>query len=65
MKIDVELDDFEVDTLASLLHTEIRKNTAEAKLQFLTKEISKERLEWHESHADFLKVIYNKLFTRK
>ena len=61
MKISAELDSFEAETLFDVLHQEIIKHTAEAKLQFLSKEISKSHLEWHLSHAEYLEGIKKKL----
>lgn len=65
MKIEAKLNKFETETLFDLFHHAITENRELAKLNFLSGEISKSRLDWHLGHADYLEGIKNKLLNKK
>ena len=64
MKIEADLDSFETEALFDILHHEIIKHSTEAKIQYLCKEISTDRLKWHQGHARFLEGIKSKLLAK-
>ncbi len=55
------LDAFERETLFDLLQESITEHSIQAQLKYLSKEISKDRLEWHLGHALHLRSIKAKL----
>jgi predicted GIY-YIG superfamily endonuclease len=62
MKIEVELDRFEVDTLAEMLHDRILEHRQGATADYVDGKISDAELAWHQSHADYVEGIARKLF---
>lgn len=64
MGIEVDLDDFEVEALAQILRAEILKYSTEARLEHAAGRISIDELEWMIGHANFLQIMFDKLFPK-
>ena len=62
INISADLDDHEVDLLASLLRGYITEHREMAKVKQLLDEITQTELKWHLGHADFTETIAKKLF---
>lgn len=60
--ISTDLDDHEVELLASLFREHIGKNREMAKVEHAVGEIDQATLDWQLLHADFIEAIANKLF---
>ena len=62
MKIEVELDAFEHEKLASLIHDDIVEHRQEAKFKHAVGDMTKNELDWHFSHAEWTEEIAVKIF---